>query len=141
MIRARLALPVLLLLAPAMACKKIPLAPSKPLPAGTLALRFSRDLKGPLELTMDDVRVPVTQAKKRGNTLVVTGLSTGLHRYFLTSPQDAFGPAAGEASLSEDRGVYEVVLAQHLDAVLYGKSAEAPPAQGLPGVTARLEKW
>ena len=141
MIRARLALPVLLLLAPATACKKIPLTTSKPLPAGTLALRFSRDLKGPLELTMDDVRIPVAQVKKRGNTLVVAGLSTGLHHYFLTSPQDAFGPASGEVSLSDDRGVYEVVLAQHLDAVLYGKPVEAPPAQGLPGVTARLEKW
>ena len=140
MIRARLALPALLLLAPATACKKIPLTPKRPLPAGTLALRFSRDLKGPLELTVDDARIPV-QAVKKGNTLVVAGLSVGLHHYFISSPQDAFGPAAGEVSLSEDRGVYEIVLAQHLDAVLYGKPAPAPPAAGLPGVTARLEKW
>ena len=140
MIRARLALPALLLLAPATACKKIPLQPKKALPAGTLALRFSRDLKGPIELSVDDVRIPVS-APKKGNTLVVSGLSVGLHHYFISSPQEAFGPAGGEASLSEDRGVYEVVLAQRLNAELYGNPAEMPPAQGLPGVTARLEKW
>ncbi|HET6329857.1 MAG TPA: hypothetical protein VFF76_03630 [Holophagaceae bacterium] len=141
MIRARLALPVLLLLAPATACRKIPLTSPKALPAGTLVLRFSRELKGNLELTLDDARVPVTMAKKKGNALVITGLSTGLHRYFLTGPQDAFGPAGGEVSLPDDRGVYEVVLAQRLDAVLYGKPAAALPAQAQPGITARLEKW
>ena len=141
MIRARLALPALLLLAPATACRKVPLTPKKALPAGTLALRFSRDLKGPLDLSIDDVRIPVTVVKKKGNTVVVSGLSVGLHRYFIASPQEAFGPAGGEASLSEDRGVYEIVLAQRLNAELYGKPAEVPPAQGLPGVTARLEKW
>ncbi|MBS1767460.1 MAG: hypothetical protein JST05_08690 [Acidobacteria bacterium] len=140
MIRARLALPALLLLAPATACKKIPLTPKNPLPAGTLVLRFSRALKGPLELTLDDVRVPV-EVKKKGNALVITGLSVGLHRYFLSSAQDAFGPATGEVSLPDDRGGYEVVLAQRLNAELYGKPADAAPATGLPGVTARLEKW
>lgn len=140
MIRARLALPALLLLAPATACRKIPLTPKKALPAGTLVLRFSRVLKGPLDLTLDDVRVPV-EVKKKGNALVITGLSVGLHRYFLSSPQDAFGPASGQVSLSDDRGGYEVVLAQHLNAELYGKPADAAPATGLPGVTARLEKW
>ena len=140
MIRARLALPALLLLAPAAACRRIPLQPKQALPAGTLALRFSRDLKGPLDLTVDGVRLPV-EAPKKGNTLVIRGLSTGLHRYFVSSPQEAFGRAGGDASLSEDRGVYEIVLAQRLNAELYGKPSELPPAQGLPGVTARLEKW
>lgn len=141
MIRARLALPALLLLAPAVACRKIPLEPKKPLPAGTLALRFSRELKGPLELTLDGTRVSVESSGKKGNVLVITGLSVGLHRYFLASSQDVFGPASGQVSLSEDRGVYEIVLAQTLDAELYGKPAEVPPAQELPGVKARLEKW
>lgn len=141
MIRARLALPVLLLLAPATACKKLPLTSPKALPAGTLVLRFSRELKGDLELTLDDARIPVTVAKKKGNALVITGLSTGLHRYFLSGPQDAFGPAEGEVSVPDDRGVYEVVLAQRLDAVLYGKSAAVPPAPVQSGITARLEKW
>ncbi|HET8714335.1 MAG TPA: hypothetical protein VFM16_00815, partial [Holophagaceae bacterium] len=102
MIRARLALPALLLLAPAVACRKIPLEPKKPLPAGTLALRFSREVKGPLELMVDDVRVPVETAGKKGNVLVVTGLSVGLHRYFLASSLDVFGPAAGQAALPDD---------------------------------------
>ena len=140
MIRVRLALPALLLLAPAAACRKIPLQPKQALPAGTLALRFSRDLKGPLDLTVDGVRLPV-ETPKKGNTLVIRGLSTGLHHYFIASPQEAFGPAGGEASLSEDRGVYEVVLAQRLKAELYGKPTELPSAESLPGVTARLEKW
>lgn len=141
MIRARLALPALLLLAPAVACRKIPLTAPKPLPAGTLVLRFSRELKGPLELTLDDVRTPVTVVKKKGNALVITGLSTGLHHYFIAGPQDAFGPAGGEVALPDDRGVYEVVLAQRLSAELYGKPAEAPPAQAQAGISARLEKW
>jgi len=141
MIRARLALPALLLLAPATACRKIPLTAPKALPAGTLVLRFSRELKGNLELTLDDARIPVTVAKKKGNTLVITGLSTGLHHYFLSGPQNAFGPAGGEVSMPDDHGVYEVVLAQRLDAVLYGKPAAESPAQAQPGITARLEKW
>lgn len=141
MIRARLALPALLLLAPATACRKIPLTAPKALPAGTLVLRFSRELKGNLELTLDDARIPVTVAKKKSNALVITGLSTGLHHYFLSGPQDAFGPAGGEVSMPDDRGVYEVVLAQRLDAVLYGKPTAEAPAQAQPGITARLEKW
>lgn len=141
MIRARLALPALLLLAPAVACRKIPLEPKQALPAGTLALRFSREIKGPLELTLDDVRVPVETAGKKGNVLVVTGLSVGLHRYFLSSARDVFGPAAGQVALPDDRGVYEIVQAQELNAELYGRPAEVPPAPGIPGVKARLEKW
>lgn len=141
MIRARLALPVLLLLAPATACRKIPLTSPKALPAGTLVLRFSRELKGSLELTLDDARVPITAEKKKGNALVITGLSTGLHRYFLSGAEDAFGPAGGEVSMPDDRGVYEVVLAQRLNAQLYGKPADVPPAQAQPGLAARLEKW
>lgn len=141
MIRARLALPALLLLAPAAACKKIPLTPPKPLPAGTLVLRFSRELKGPLELTLDDVRTPVAVAKKKGNALVISGLSTGLHHYFISGPQDAFGPAGGEVSLADDHGAYEVILAQRLSAELYGKPAGVPPAQAQAGISARLEKW
>lgn len=142
MIRARLALPAaLLLLAPATACRKIPLASPRALPAGTLVLRFSRELKGSLSLTLDDTRIPVTLVKKRGNTLVVTGLSTGLHHYFLSGEQDAFGPASGEVSMPDDRGVYEVVLAQRLDAVLYGKFTAVAPPQASSGITARLEKW
>lgn len=139
--RARLALPALLLLAPATACRKIPLTSPKPLPAGTLVLRFSRPLKGSLELTLDDARIPLSSEKKKGNALVITGLSMGLHHYFLSSPEDAFGPANGQVSMPDDHGVYEVVMAQRLDAVLYGKAAAAPPAQAQPGITARLEKW
>ena len=141
MIRARLALPALLLLIPTTACRKIPLTSPKALPAGTLVLRFSRDLKGSLELTLDDVRVPVIAEKKKGNALVITGLSVGLHRYFLSGPQDAFGPAGGQVALPDDRGVYEIVLAQRLNAELYGKPAPLLPTQPQPGITARLEKW
>ncbi len=141
MIRARLALPALLLLAPATACRKIPLTSPKVLPAGTLALRFSRELKGTLELTLDGVRTPVVAGKKKGNVLIIAGLSTGLHRYFLSGPQDAFGPAGGEVSLPDDHGVYEIVLAQRLDAELYGKPADAAPTQAQAGITAHLEKW
>jgi hypothetical protein len=138
--RARLALPALLLLIPATACRKIPLTSPKPLPAGTLVLRFSRPLKGSLELTLDDARIPLT-AKKKGNALVITGLSTGLHHYFLSGTEDAFGPAGGQVAMPDDHGVYEIVLAQRLDAVLYGKAAPAPPAQAQTGITAHLEKW
>ena len=141
MIRARLALPALLLLAPATACKKLPLTSPKPLPAGTLVLRFSREIKGALELTLDDARIPVQVSKKKGNAVVITGLSVGLHHYFLSGTQDAFGPANGEVSMPDDRGVYEVVLAQRLNAELYGQPPAVPPAQGLPGVSAHLEKW
>lgn len=142
MIRARLALPAaLLLLLPAAACRRVPLQPKKAVPAGTLVLRFSREIKGSIALTLDDARIPITLAKKNGNALVVTGLSTGLHRYFLSGPQEAFGQASGQVSMPDDHGVYEIVLAQRLDAELYGKPPVEAPAQAQPGITATLEKW
>jgi hypothetical protein len=133
------ALPALALLAASMACHKIPLTPEKPLPAGTLMLRFTRPVKGPIELSLDGTRVPVAQGKKGGTLLVVQGLAPGKHHYFLASPLDAFGPDSDEVWLPEDRGEYRVLLSQHFQSVLYGKASATPPAEGLPGVSAALQ--
>ncbi|HJU83630.1 MAG TPA: hypothetical protein VJ600_05435 [Holophagaceae bacterium] len=135
----RLALPALVLLTASTACRKMPLTPEKPLPAGTLMLRFTRAVKGPLELNMDGVRVPVAQGRKGGIRLVVQGLAPGKHHYFLSSPLDAFGPDSDDIWLPEDRGEYRIVLSQRFQAELYGKAAAAPAAEGLPGVTAALQ--
>ncbi len=134
----RLALPALVLLTASTACRKLPLTPEKPLPAGTLMLRFTRQVRGPLELTLDGARVPVTQGKKGGIKLVVQGLAPGKHHYFLSSPLDAFGPDSEEVWLPEDRGEYRVVMSQRFQSVLYGKSAAAPAAEARPGLSAAL---
>ena len=120
------------------ACKKIPLKPAKPLPVGTVVLRFTRPIKGPLDLSIDGTRIPVSQDPKGGSVLTVTGLSSGSHRYLLSSRRDAFSPDKAEFTLPDDGGFYEVVFAQRFEAVLYGKPAENPPAEGLPGVKAAL---
>lgn len=121
------------------ACKKIPLKPAKPLPAGTVVLHFTRAVKGPLDLSIDGTRIPVAQGPKGGQVLTVEGLQPGRHRFFISSPQDAFSPDQAEIQLPDDGGYYEVVFAQRFEAVLYGKPAESPAAEGLPGVKASLK--
>jgi len=108
-------------------------------PGGTLTLAFTRKVLGPLELSLDGVRIPVKQSPKGGKTLLVTGISEGRHRYFVESNRDAFGPDQGELEMSASQGVYYVVFAQRFEAVLYGKTAPTPPAEGLPGVSAILK--
>ena len=108
-------------------------------PGGTLTLAFTRKVLGHLELSLDGVRIPVKQGAKGGKTLSVTGISAGRHRYFVESNRDAFGPDQGDLEMSASQGVYYVVFAQRFEAVLYGKTAPPPPAEGLPGVSAILQ--
>jgi hypothetical protein len=134
--------PALVLLGAAsfLACKKVPLTPSSPIPAGTAVFRFTRTVRGPVELTLDGARIPVQQLPKGATTLRISGLAPGKHRFFLTSQHETFSPDSGELDLAADKGLYQVTLTQQLDAVLYGKPDPLPPAEGLPGVTAHLLK-
>lgn len=121
-------------------CRKVALTPSTPIPAGSVVFRFTRVVRGPVELTLDGARIPVQQSAKGANSLQVKGLATGKHRYFLTSQRETFSPDMGELDMPADKGIYQITLAQKLDAVLYGKPDPLPPAEGLPGVTAILLK-
>ncbi len=121
-------------------CRKVPLTPSTPIPSGSVVFRFTRAVRGPVELTLDGARLPVQQSAKGANSLHVKGLATGKHRYFLTSQRETFSPDMGELDMPADKGIYQITLAQKLDAVLYGKPDPLPPAEGLPGVTAILLK-
>ncbi len=121
-------------------CRKVPLTPSHPIPAGSVVFRFTRAVSGPVELTVDGARIPVQQLPKGATSLQLKGLATGKHRFFLTSQREAFSPDSGELDLSADKGLYLVTLTQRLDAVLYGKPDPLPTAEGLPGLTAVLVK-
>ena len=121
-------------------CRKVPLAPSKPIPAGTAVFRFTRKVRGPVELNLDGSRIPVQQLPKGATSLVVKGLSTGKHRFFLTSQHETFSPDLGELDMGADKGIYQITLVQKMDSVLYGKPDPLPTAEGLPGVTAALAK-
>lgn len=122
-------------------CQRGPVTmPTKKVPAGEVHLEFTRKVKGPLDLSIDGVRVPVQQAKSTGKTLIVTGLKPGKHRFFLNSPMDAFGPDQAEIELKEGPGTYMMLFAQTFQATLYGTREALPAAEGLPGVKARLEK-
>ncbi|MFN7957664.1 MAG: hypothetical protein U0P46_04965 [Holophagaceae bacterium] len=138
----RAVLPAMVLLgAPLfLGCGKVPLTPKTPVPAGTVVFRFTRTVRGPVELTLDGARIPVQQAPRGAVILQVKGLAPGKHRYFLTSQRETFSPDMGELDLPTDKGVYQVTLTQKLDSVLYGKPDPLPPAEGLPGVTAALLK-
>jgi len=120
---------------------KVATKPSKPVPAGTVQFQFTRKAQGPVELTLDGVRIPVESLKKgkKARSLVVSGLTPGKHRFFLYSPRDAFGPDQGEFEVTATQGAYLVTFAQSFDAVLYGQPEALPPAEGVPGVKARLE--
>ena len=113
--------------------------PSHALAPGTLLIHFTTKVEGPVDLLIDDVRLPVARRKKKNTNLTVTGLSAGPHRYFISSPGNAFGPDHGEVVLPPDRGVYLVNFSQHFKSVLYGKADRVPTSSGIPGVDARLE--
>ena len=121
-------------------CRKVPLTPSSPIPAGTAVFRFTRKVHGPVELSIDGSRIPVQQMPRGANSLVVKGLTPGKHRFFLTSQREAFSPDLGELDVATDKGIYQITLVQDLNAVLYGKPDPLPTAEGLPGVTATLLK-
>ena len=121
-------------------CRKVPLTPKTPIPAGTAVFRFTRKVQGPVELSLDGARIPVQQLPKGATSLVVKGLPTGKHRFFLTSQHETFSPDLGEIDMGADKGVYQVTLVQKLESVLYGKPDPLPNAEGLPGVTAVLAK-
>jgi hypothetical protein len=93
-----------------------------------------------VELSVDGTRIPVQQAPKGAISLHVRGLSPGKHRFFLTSQRETFSPDMGDLDMAADKGIYQVTLTQHLDAVLYGKPDPLPAAEGLPGVSAVLLK-
>lgn len=121
-------------------CSKVPLTPSHPVPAGVVVFRFTRAVKGPVELSVDGARIPVQQLPKGALSLHLKGLTPGKHRFFLTSQHETFSPDSEELDLSADKGIYLITLTQRLDAVLYGKPDPLPTAEGLPGVTAVLVK-
>ncbi len=119
---------------------KGPTLPTRHVPAGVVMFQFTRKVRGPVELTLDGVRVPVAQKVKAGQLLVVRGLAPGRHRYFLSGPRDAFGPDQGEFELGGAQGVLVRTFSTEFDSVLYGRQEAPPPAEGLPGVQASLEK-
>src|SRR5512133_2551115 len=121
-------------------CRKVPLTPKTPIPAGTVVFRFTRKVVGPVELSPDGARIPVQQLPRGATSLVVTGLPQGKHRFFLPSQRETVSPDLGELEMGADKGLYQITLVQKLDAVLYGKPDPLPTAEGLPGVTAALAK-
>lgn len=140
--KVRYAVPALVLMATTLVlgCRKVPLAPKSPIPAGSVVFRFTRAVRGPVELTVDGTRIPVQQSPKAATALVVKGLAPGKHRLFLTSQRETFSPDLAELDLPADRGLYQVTLTQKMDSVLYGKPDPLPTAEGLPGVSATLVK-
>ena len=138
----RSAIPALVLLGAVsfLGCRKVPLTPKSPVPSGTVIFRFTRKVQGPLELSLDGTRIPVTQFPKGANSLVVKGITPGKHRYFLSSTREIFSPDLSDLEMPSNQGVYQIVLTQKFDAVLYGKPDPLPPAEGLPGVSAVLIK-
>lgn len=123
-------------------CAKSPEArPSRQTP-GVATFQFSKKIQGPVELTVDGVRVPVQGLKKNKSAtrLVVSGFTPGKHRYFLFSAREAFSPDQGEFEIVEGQGFHQRVLAQTLNATLYGKSEESGPANPDTALRAQLEK-
>jgi hypothetical protein len=129
-----------ILLATAFGCgKPRPIAPKRPVPAGSVLVQFNRKVTGPVELTIDGVRIPVDQKIKKGRHLTITGLAAGKHSYFLLSPREAFGPDQGDLVLPADKGIFVFTFSQSFNSVLYGAPAPIPVSEGLPGVRAVLE--
>ena len=120
--------------------KPRPILPKKPVPAGTILLMFTKKVQGPLELTVDGLRIPVqAEGGKRCKQLIISGLAAGKHHVVLLSPLDAFSPDQMDLNLEATQGAFKVLYAQQFNSVLYGKPEAIPAADAIPGVKAILE--
>jgi hypothetical protein len=120
--------------------KPKPILPKKPVPPGTILLMFTKKVQGPLELSVDGLRIPVQAVEgKRCKQLTITGLATGKHHVVLLSPLDAFSPDQLDMNLEATQGAFKVLYAQQFNSVLYGKPEPVPAADAIPGVKAILE--
>jgi hypothetical protein len=129
-----------MMIAAGLACgKPKPIKPSKPVPPGTVMFQFTKKVDGPVDLTIDGMRVPVVQTGKKCKRLTVSGLAAGKHHVVLLSALDAFGPDQVDIEVEAGKGTFQVLYSQQFNAVLYGKPEPMPPAEGIPGVVARLE--
>lgn len=138
----RLVLPAGFAILMGLACiKPKPIVPKKPVPGGTVMLYFTKKVEGPLDLTIDGTRIPVTKAGKKTKFryLQVSGLPAGKHSLVLLSALEAFGPDQFEVNPDATRGEFKVLFAQDMKSVLYGSPEPIPATTGLPGVSARLE--
>jgi len=137
----RLVLPATCILLAGLACgKPQPIVPPRPVPAGTVLFQFTRKVIGPIDLSVDGIRVPVVKVgKKKFRRLEVSGLALGKHRFVLLSPLEAFGPDQIDLDLGAAKGEFKVLFAQELKSVLYGSPEPMPAANGIPGVQARLQ--
>jgi len=122
-------------------CKRAtPILPKSPLPPGTFQMHFTSKVRGPVELVINGVRIPVEQKKKKAKLLTIGGLSQGKHSYFISSLVDVIGPDMGEVEIGPDIGVFQVHFAQRLKTVLYGDAqASAHTPEKISGITAVLE--
>jgi hypothetical protein len=128
------------ILAAGVACgKPKAIKPGKPVPAGTVLLQFTKKVQGPVDLTIDGMRIPVQNVAKKGKHLVISGLANGKHHIVLLSAKDAFGPDQLDMELTEGHGEFKVLFSQQFNSVLYGKPEPTPAAEGIPGVVARLQ--
>jgi hypothetical protein len=127
-------------LAAGLACAKPKaIKPRKPVPAGTVEFQFTKKVEGPVEVTIDAIRVPVQKVGGKSKHLTISGLAPGKHHIVLLSPLDAFGPDQIDVDLEPGKGVFQVLFAQQFNSVLYGKPEPTPPAEGIPGVVVRLQ--
>ena len=130
-----------LLVAVGLGCAKPrPILPRKPVPEGTVLFQFTKKVEGPLELTVDGLRIPVEQDPGlKCLRLTISGLALGKHHLILLSQVDAFSPDQIDVELVQGGGFFKVLLAQQFKSVLYGKPPATPPADAIPGVKAVLE--
>jgi len=122
-------------------CKEVkPVVPKRPLAPGTYQMHFTRKVLGPLDITIDGIRIPIEQKKKKGRTLTISGLSGGKHTYFLVAYREIIGPDFGEIEIGPKEGVFRVHFAKRLKLAFANPTlASVPTAPGIPGVTAVLE--
>ena len=137
----RVALAGMVVIALGMACAKPKaITPAKPVPAGTVQFQFTAKVEGPLDLTIDGVRIPVQQVPgKKCKFLTISGLPLGRHHIVILSALDAFGPDQVDVELTPAKGEFQVLFSQVFKSVLYGTPEATPKAEGMPGVVARLQ--
>ena len=74
-------------------------------PGNTLVLEFVTKMKYVISLEIDGESVPIKYGG-RNKTLVVEGLTPGVHHFTIDSISYVFGPEFGRFNISENSGAY-----------------------------------
>ena len=88
---------------------------NKSIRVGTIIIKATNGIRGPVELIIDNYLVPVecTDKKRKYSSLEITGLTSGVvHNISLASAKEVFGPDQLDLILDNNHGEYRIIFSK-----------------------------